>query len=284
MHNQTKLRAIPIFMALLLMGACARESSQNQPVTTTTNAGTSTAPPAKEAEKHDAALVRFIHAVPGAAGVEVFASDTKVFNNVAYKSVTPYKELPDTRQTFRVRPAGQDSAQPLAENSEGLSGGKHYTVVAMADTNLKPTLYVYNDNLTVPSSGKASVRVINASPDVGEVDVYAKEGNKKLFGGVNALKETSYTDIDPMTATLEVRPAGKNNAVLTMPNAKFEAGKIYTIVVTGRAKGAPRLETVVVQDQLGGSTTAASNANANNTNAGNRNTGMNANSNVNRPR
>lgn len=262
MHRIFSNRFVIALAFLSVTVACSSESNQNAPVVTTTNKNTSTAPPAKEAENRDMALVRVIHAVPGAAGVDVFADDTKVFTNVAYKSVTPYKELSDDRHTFKIRPAGKDTVEPLAENSEGLSGGKHYTVVAMADAAGKPTLYVYNDNIT-PTSGKAEVRVIHAAADAGEVDVYAKEGDKKLFGGVNALKETSYTSVDPMTATIEVRPEGKTNSVLTLPNAKFEAGKYYTIVVTGKAKGTPKLEAVVVEDQLAGSTTATTNTNMN---------------------
>jgi osmotically-inducible protein OsmY len=60
-----------------------------------------------------------------------------------------------------------------------------------------------------------------------------------------------------MTATLEVRPEGQNNAVLTIPNAKFNAGDTYTIVLTGKAKGAPKLEAIVIQDKLVAGTTTA---------------------------
>lgn len=255
MNNRLKLRAALGLVALLIVTACSSESNQNRPVTTTTNTGTSNAPPATEVKQRGNALVRVIHAVPGGAAVDVFADDAKVFSGIAYKTASPYKEVSGERHTFRIRPAGQDTAQPLAENSEGLSDGKHYTVVAMADANGKPTLYVYNDDLVPPSSGKAKVRLIHASADAGEVDVYAREGNKKLFGGVNALSETGYSEFDPMTGTIEVRPEGKTNAVLTIPNAKFGAGDTYTIVVVGKAKGTPKLEAMIVEDKLGGATT-----------------------------
>src|SRR5207248_8484611 len=120
------------------------------------------------------------------------------------------------------------------------------------DANGKPTLYVYDDDLVPPSSGKAKVRVIHASADAGEVDIYTKQGNKKLFGGVNALSETSYSEFDPMSATLEVRPEGQNNAVLTIPNAKFQTGNTYTVVITGKAKGTPKLEGMIIEDKLAG--------------------------------
>ncbi|CAN5438849.1 hypothetical protein BH20ACI3_BH20ACI3_19200 [soil metagenome] len=186
MNHQFKLRAVLGLLALMLVAACSSESNQNQPVTTTTNAGTSKAPPATEVKQRGNALVRVINAVPAGPSVDVFADDTKVFTGIAYKTTTAYKEVSGERHTFRIRPKGQDTAQPLAENSEGLSYGKHYTVIAMAEANGKPTLYVYDDDLVPPSSGKAKVRVIHASADAGEVEVYAKEGNKKLFGGVNA--------------------------------------------------------------------------------------------------
>ena len=257
MNHQFKLRAVLGLLALMLVTACSNESNQNQPVTTTTNAGTSNAPPATEVKQRGNALVRVINAVPAGPSVDVFADDTKVFTGIAYKTTSPYKEVSGERHTFRIRPKGQDTAQPLAENSEGMSDGKHYTVIAMADANGNPTLYVYDDDLVPLSSGKAKVRVIHASADAGEVDVYAKEGNKKLFGDVNALSETSYSEFDPMSGTLEVRPEGKNNAVLTIPNAKFQAGNTYTVVVTGKAKGTPKLEAMIIEDKLGGTTRGA---------------------------
>ncbi len=243
--------------ALFLAAACSSEPKQTQPVKTTTQAGTSTAPPAKEAEKRDNALVRVINATPGNASVDVFADDQKVFDGVAFKMVTPYREIADNRHTFRIREAGKNTAPPLAENSESISGGKHYTLVVMPGTNDKTSIYVFNDNLTPPPPDKAEVRVIHASPDAGEVDVVAKQGNKKLFSSVNFEKDTSYTDVDPMTSSLEVRPEGQDKALLTVPNAKFEKGKIYTIVVTGRAKGTPKLQALTIEDQLGNGATAA---------------------------
>lgn len=260
------LAALPI-----MLGSCTTETNQNQGVQTTTSKGTTTAPAASEAKKRENALVRVIHAVPGSPAVDIFADDAKVFSSISYKSVTPYKEISGERHTFRVRAVGKGGNDPaLAENSEGLGDGKHYTVVAEAGADNKPTIYIYNDDLVPPSSGKAKVRVINASPD--ELDLYTKGKNDKLFGGVNGMKETSYNSLDPVTGPIEIRPSGKTNATAMIANAKFEAGKIYTIVITGRTQGAPaKLEAMIIEDQFAGGTTSAANTNDN----------MNANHNLN---
>ena len=258
MRNQIKMGLL-VTAVLLFLAACSSEPKQTQPVISKTDSGTSTAPPAKEVDQRNNALVRVINAAPGAASVDVFADDQKAFDAVAFKSVTPYKELSDTRHTFRVRAAGKDSDQPIAENSEGLAGGKHYTVLIMPGTNDKTTISVLNDNITTPSNDKAEVRVIHAAPNAGEVDVVEKSGNKKLFSGVNFERETSYMSVDPMKTTLEVRPEGQDKSVLTMPEANFEKGKYYTIVVTGNAKGTPKLQALMIEDQLGGTPATAAN-------------------------
>ncbi|MGH8248858.1 MAG: DUF4397 domain-containing protein, partial [Gammaproteobacteria bacterium] len=133
-NHKSSLTAMLAATLLLWTAACSRESKQTRSVESTTPQGTTTAPASKEAEKRDAALVRMVNAMPNSTAVDAFAGDSKTFSGVAYKQVTPYKEVPDDRLTFRLRPAGKDTAEPLAENSEGLYGGKHYTVIAMPST------------------------------------------------------------------------------------------------------------------------------------------------------
>lgn len=245
-----------IFIALVLAVGCSSESKQTQPVSTRTDSGASTAPPASEAAKRNNALVRVINTVPGNASFDIFADNQKIFESVRFKSVTAYKELSDELHSFRLLSAGQDSSQPIVENSQNLSGGKHYTIVVMPGTNDKTTLYVVNDNITAPAADKAQVRVINASPDAGQIDVVQKQENKELFSGVNIETGTSYMDIAPMKTTLEVRQEGQDKAIVTVPNANFEKGKFYTIVVTGKMKGMPALQTLMVEDQLTGTPAA----------------------------
>jgi hypothetical protein len=246
-----------MIMILLLATACSSEPKQTQPVTTKTDSGTSTAPAAKEAEQRDNALVRVINTVPGSMSFDIFADDQKVFASVAFKDVTPYKELSDDRHSFHVRKAGQETAQPVAENNKGLMGGKHYTIVVMPGTNDKTTVDVVNDNITGPPAEKARVRVIHASPDTGDVDIVDKQANKKLFSSLHFEKGTDYMNVDPRRTTLEIRQEGQDKSIVTLPNANFEKGKFYTIVVTGYANRTPKLETLMVEDQLVGAPTAS---------------------------
>ena len=47
--------------------------------------------------------------------------------------MTPYKAIPANFDDFAVKAAGQDAATPLAENSESIMSGRHYTLVIFPD-------------------------------------------------------------------------------------------------------------------------------------------------------
>jgi hypothetical protein len=253
-----------------------------QATTTNTEGATSQAPSGQQAANQKAALVRFVNAVPGRA-VDLWFGDQKAFTDVSYKTVTPYKELPNERHDFKLTRTGQ--ANPDAtnvKNSEGLNAGDHYTIVATLDNNGKEKLDVITDRLSEPANGKAKIRVINASGE--EVDVYApaamnsrtsgsadraknpnaaRNEEEKWFGGVNQVSSTSYKEVDPMNGTLQIRPANANNKRVARGGVNvpvdLNAGKLYTLVVTGGERG-HALDVIRVEDQLTGP--VASNTNA----------------------
>lgn len=250
MNDTLTLRRALTLVLLLTLTSCTNESNQKQPVTTTTGASTSNAPAATEVKQRGNVLVRVIHALPAGPSADLFADDVKIFPDLNYKTISSYKELSAERHTFRIRTAGLDASQPLAITDKSLVDGRHYTLVAMQDADETPTLYMLNDDLVPPTAGKARVRVIHVSPDVGEVNLFAQEGGKRLFERVNAFQETDYSEFDPFNGNVEVRPYVKANVAVTIPNVRFEADRIYTIVLVGKAKGSPKLEGLIIADEL----------------------------------
>jgi Domain of unknown function (DUF4397) len=249
----TLLITLLIGALALFLAACSPEAERNEPVATTVASGTpTTASPAAEVKKRERALLRVIHALPGLNQADLKDDQGTIISLTNYKQVTPYSELKSEVQTLRLTPLGQANAQPLATNNEVMMAGRHYTAIVLPDKNGKAELRVINDNLTPPLEGKVKVRVINAAADIGEIDVYAQGNKEPLFTGVNLQTVTDYNEIAAGTTTLEVRPEGQPKALLTVPNVKLEPLKIYTIVVLGKSKGTPKLETTVITDELVG--------------------------------
>jgi hypothetical protein len=198
----------------------------------------------RQAERRDNALVRFVHAAPGTASVDVFFGEQPAFSSVGFKSATQYQELPGERREFRLQAGGQT----VATNSEGLDDGDHYTLVALHRDDGTAVLRAFEDDLDAPSAGKAKVRIIHAASGIEEVDLVPTGTNNELFEGVDPNSATQYIEVNPMAGTLEVRKENENRVLLRIPDVNLEAGKIYTIVVTGGRNKAP-LEVVRLEDR-----------------------------------
>lgn len=232
--------------------SCGSEP-QEQQVRTRTDEGQSTSPPGSVAERRDNALVRAIHAIPGSPPADLFAGETKIFDSVAYKTVTPYREVADDDLTLRASNAGSEAAGSVAEQRFNFEGGLHYTIVALPpnDGDTPGRLLVLADDLAQPPEGKARVRAIQASPDAGELDVYLDTRPDALFSGLGFEVTTAYIDLDPASGMLEICPEDSRVALFKVPGTAFEAGKQYTIFIVGNSKQG--LDAVTVEDQLVGS-------------------------------
>ena len=251
--NMTRAIALCAVMAAI---GCDRKD-KNSPVATNSPSGASTAPSSAAAGSRDNALVRVVDATPDSAPVDLFADGNKVFDNLDYKKVTPYKEMDGQRYSFEVKKAGATTDAPaLAKNSEGVSDGDYYTVFVLpGDGNDLVDLKVVTDDQKRPDDGKARIRVVNATRDKSEVDVFAPNSNK-IVGGVNFQTITSYSEIDPVSGDLELRKSGEKEPLAKIAHSNIEAGKSYTVVLIGAAKGKTRTDAFVIEDQMKAATAA----------------------------
>jgi len=251
------VRAVAVgTLTIGLLAACDRaETRSTSPVTTTSPAGTSTAPSSAATDRRDEALVRVVNAIPAGAPVDIYAGDLTVFDNLTYKSVTAYRALDGKRYTFAVRPAGMANAKPLSSNTEGLDDGKYYTVFALPGEGSAAHLRVVQDLMAPPAAGKARLRVIHGGAEAGELDIYATGTPAALFDGVDFQSVTGYQDIDPVNGEIEVRAEGQAAPLVKAPVVHIEAGKFYTLVIVGRVRSTPKLEAFLIEDALNSRTT-----------------------------
>ena len=137
----------------------------------------------------------------------------------------------------------------IEKNSEGLGDGKHYTVVAYEDKDAKPVLKVFNDDESAPAAGKAKVRIIHAAPGADPVNVYAAGRKDKLAGESRFSSASSWEEVNPVNGPLEVRAGnGKTGQATRIPDARIEAGKLYTLIVEGGGKSPQKLNVIEVVD------------------------------------
>lgn len=247
-NRVSNIHAIALIALLLSLG-CDRAETRTAAVTTSSPAGSSTAPSSTSAAGRDEALVRVVHVIPYASALDVFAGDLVVFDAVNFKSVTSYRALDGKRYLFALRPAGMTSAKPLASNTEGLQDGGYYTVFAMPGESRGAHMRIVTDKLDRPADGKLRLRVVHAGDGVDAVDVRATGNAGALFEGVGFQTVSDYKEIGPVDGPIEIRAPG-GAPVATLPNAHLEAGRFYTLVLAGSSRSTPGFEAFIIEDAL----------------------------------
>jgi hypothetical protein len=243
----------PVFPALVLAAiasiaaGCERADTSAAPVTTTSPAGSSTAPSSSAAKARDHALIRVVDAVPSGTNFDLFAGDLIVFDGVGFKSVSSYRALDGKRYAFSLRPTGMPNSTPLSSNTENLNDGAYYTAFAIPEDGRGPRLRIVEDDLHPPAAGKARLRVVHGGSGAGAMTLRATGAADSLYDAVDYQAVTGYKDVSTMNGAIEILVKGQPVAAVTVPNARLEAGRHYTLVIVGSA---PKLEAFLIEDAL----------------------------------
>ncbi len=244
-------RVVLAALAFLLAGACTGQPTDHR-VQTNSPSGSWTAPSAKEVADRDRALVRVIAAIPGLSRLDLFADGQKIAGALEYKTITPYMEVQSGRQPLRLRPAGMDTADPLAEQTHQLRAGQHYTLVIMPGENgsSAAAVRIFDDALNPPEGGRAKLRIVHAAADAGRVDVHMEGRADPLASGLEFQRASDFIELQPPAGPIELRPADRTETMLRLPDLGLSAGGMYTVVVIGRTRTEPPLETLVLEDRI----------------------------------
>ncbi|HSU32004.1 MAG TPA: DUF4397 domain-containing protein [Bryobacteraceae bacterium] len=233
---------------LILAGACSSNTNKQaaeQSSVASKGDGKGTAPPAAEAKQADKALVRFVNGT--SSSKDLAFGDAIPFSGVGSDDISAYKELPAERHDFKLTAEG-NATVPLATNSEGLSGGKHYTILAYTKKDGKAALDPITDDLVPPNPDQAKVRVINLAPALENADLYVQGKSSPLISGVGFEHATDYKDVAPTNAELVVRHGTSKRNSASLKDVDIKGGKLYTILVFQDKHH--KLSTKIVEDQF----------------------------------
>lgn len=191
----------------------------------------------------DTAMVRVVHASPDAPAVDIWVDGQPAIRTLAFGQFTSHAALPAGKHRVQVTPSGDQADRAVIDADLELTAGQAYTVMATGRlAEIKPL--VLQDERLAPSGSR--VRFVHASPDAPAVDI-AVAGGPVVISGAAFGDNSGYLDVPVGDVALEVRLAGTDQAVLTVP-ATFAQGYAYTLVAAGLAAGQPPLQALAMSD------------------------------------
>ncbi|MFL6144160.1 MAG: class F sortase [Labedaea sp.] len=195
------------------------------------SAGAGTAP----AEASSGAFLRLAHLSPDTPAVDVTVTPLRdpksatTINGVGYGDVSGYSRIDPGGYTIAMRPAGAaPTTKPVISATLDAAAGRAYTVAGLghfADLALR----VLEDEIGLPPSGQARMRVVNAAPLAGDLTI-RREGTAVIehtdFG-----QASSYVLLPAGPTTLNLAP--RRAADTSLP-VTLDAGGVYSVLVLER--------------------------------------------------
>lgn len=235
-----------IIAAVVWSTGCGPSVTSDRSVTTTSEGPASEGPAGSTVARRGNVLVRFVNA-DLEQSADIFSADRKLFSNIASKGVTGYLEIPRGRTQFKLRAVNGTEDVATIGNRE-LVAGRHYTLVALPRRQGGTRLAILADWLGLIEFGQTRVRLVNASADVDDLDLFLAGTATHLVHGIDVGRVTtsSIGEMDP--GLVEIRtPSGPMPSVFA--NLNVDSNRFYTFVVVGRA-GA--LDLIQIVDMLEG--------------------------------
>ncbi|WP_423746922.1 DUF4397 domain-containing protein (plasmid) [Haladaptatus sp. SPP-AMP-3] len=191
--------------------------------------GISSAQDTTTSQNGNASRVRVIHAIPDAPEVDVYVDGNRVLQNVAFKDVSDYLDLDAGKHTIQVAPAGQGRGSAVIDEQVTLDANTDYTIAA-GGTLDSPQAFVFVDENEEPSGDQARLRAVHLSPDAPAVDI-AADGDV-LVEGLEFGNASDYVEVPAGSYTIEIRPAGTNEAAATF-DVTLEGGTVVSAFAVG---------------------------------------------------
>ena len=161
---------------------------------------------------------------------------------VAYGGSAGYVEVDPDNPSTTVTSAG--SATALLSFTPALSAKKFYSVLAYGAAGALRHV-VLDDNTAAPDADKALLRVVNAAPDAGALDVYLTGTDDTLLAAVPVQSAAAYgtlgswVTVNSANWRLRVTAAGsKTDVRLDVPLLALPSRHVTTLVLTPGARDA----------------------------------------------
>lgn len=178
------------------------------------------------------ATVRFLHASPDAPAIDVLVDGLLVAENISFETATEFVPLSEGEHQIQVVPTGEDAAAAVLDESIDVDSNEAYTVAVANRLNELQLVSVQSNTSTLDDSSQSRVRLVNLSPDAGEVDLF-QTGGDQWFDDVDFLESTDHRDVDAGPYNLEIRPNESDAVSVVVEGLEILSAQEYTFYLLG---------------------------------------------------
>ena len=173
----------------------------------------------------------------------VLLTSVTVAANLAYPTASDYTSEAPGGYTIHVEPSGTTTT--LINQPVVFQAGTFYTLIAAQAAFASPALtpIFLTDDHTPPANNQMKLRLVNASPDIGNLDVYVVAPKASIQNASPTVSNlpfksaSAYQTVAPGTYRILFTAAGQKTVLIDSGAQGLGAGQIRTVVAVDSTGG-----------------------------------------------
>lgn len=188
--------------------------------------------------------ISFLHLSADAPALDIYVDGGRAITGLAFGETSEYIGLAPGGHQVQITPSGR--LDQLLNDTARIDAGSSYTwvisgIVSAADVSiaLTPDLQIgrhlqLSDNAGAASDGLPRLRIVNASPGSGSLDVRTDGATgATLAAGLSYGNTSDYTALQPDTYTVNVFASGGQSPIASIGSLTLQGLNAYTLVLGG---------------------------------------------------
>ncbi|HET6382592.1 MAG TPA: DUF4397 domain-containing protein [Armatimonadota bacterium] len=177
--------------------------------------------------------IRIANAVPSAQGLDISITGATFVTNVQYKDVTTYGFITEGTNDFVGFQTGSSTVVVPDQTLNVTQTVQTIVAAGVPGSGTTPPMFFqFVDDNAAPPRGMVRIRVINASPDAGPVDVTF--GGQTIATDVLYGMSSSYAVANAATADITAFKTGTTTPVVVRTSVELTGDHVFTILVEGQ--------------------------------------------------
>lgn len=186
----------------------------------------------RSVEPQEVAAINVVNASPGPLAINFFLNNNLVNGPaLAFTQESGYVLTLAGLNKFDATSGG--TTQVVVRDTLQLKTDKYYSLF-ITGHNLSLSTFLTEDDLSLPSSGKAKIRFLQLSPDGGTLVLRIK-GGAILFRAQAYKTASEFVSIDPLAYTFQLEET--DGSAIRESSIELMPGKIYTVWSGGLKDG-----------------------------------------------
>src|SRR2546423_9900660 len=180
----------------------------------------------------DKTNLRIMNATPDQSSITVLLDGTSFGSSITYGSANSYAETKAGSRHLQVEPASSTSV--FLDQTVSLAGGTSSTAIIANTSSTSSAIMLTDDNIASTTTGNIKLRIVNAAPALGPVDVYVLPSGTSINNATPAITSLSfesssdYLNLAAGSYSIVFTPHGSLFAFFNTCDLSFNAGQNRT--------------------------------------------------------